>query len=76
MKIILELCYLCLAVKQLGLAEQAVVFNGACTAEHPEQYFCLTAGSWPQEQICHGAYEEGAEQPHVQHITQPQATPE
>lgn len=31
-------------------------------AEHPEQYFCLTAGSWPQEQICHGADEEGAEQ--------------
>lgn len=31
-------------------------------AQHPKQYFCLTAGYWPQEQTCHGAYEEAEEQ--------------
>lgn len=49
-------------MKQSGLAEQAVVFHGACTAQHPKQYFCLiSAGYLPQEQTCHGAYEEQAQ---------------
>lgn len=31
-------------------------------AQQPKQYSYLTAGYWPQEQTCQGAYEEAEEQ--------------